>query len=229
MRTRDKYNDSIHKLGRTTNLIAIILMLMVPIAFKIYTGTEFDTAAFIQHGLPLIIIYSIVGVTEIFSYTPVLGAGGTYVSFITGNISNMKLPSSIAAQQAINAKKGSEEADVASTLAIATSSFVTVTVLIIGLIGFSFFKGILENEVLAPGFTNVLPALMGAFATPFILKSPKKALVAIAFIIIYQYILVPLAPPKIGGILPAFTVFFSVLVTTGVSYLMFKNNKKKAS
>lgn len=229
MRTREKYNDSIHTLGRTTNFIAIILMIMVPVAFKIYTGTEFDTAAFIQHGLPLIIIYSIVGVTEIFSYTPVLGAGGTYITFITGNISNMKLPSSIAAQEAINAKKGSEEADIASTLAIATSSFVTVTVLIIGLIGFSFFKEVLENELLAPGFANVLPALMGAFATPFMMKSPKKALIAIVFILFYQYVLIPMAPTKIGGILPAFTVFFSVIVTVGVSYIIFKNTKEKAN
>lgn len=37
-------------------------------------------------------MYWAVGIVEIFTYVPMLGAGGSYLSFVTGNISNLKLP-----------------------------------------------------------------------------------------------------------------------------------------
>ena len=74
--------------------------------------------------LKLIPTYWTVAVVEVIVYTPMLGAGGTYLSFVTGNIANLKLPCAINAMEGADVKANSEEGEVVSTIAIATSSIV---------------------------------------------------------------------------------------------------------
>ena len=73
-------------------------------------------------------IYWTVCTIEVFTYAPMLGSGGTYLAFVTGNITNLKAPAAINSMEAAKVKPGSEEGEVISTIAIATTSIVTTII-----------------------------------------------------------------------------------------------------
>lgn len=179
-----KYFNSIHRSGRIATIITIILMMIVPLACQIYAGVTID----LKHlGVALISVGAMfvpLSIVEVFSYAPYLGAGGTYLAFITGNIGAMKLPATIASVNQMDKKFGSKEADVIALLATAASSIVTTVIVFVGMLFISQMLPLLQSPVLKPAFDNMRPALIGAFGIPFIIKSFKAALppILVAFI-----------------------------------------------
>lgn len=227
MKNREEYLESIHRLGRITNLIALLLMIMVPIAAMFITGTFPSLTKLLSILIPVAIVWIVVGIAEFIAYVPILGPSGSYLSFVTGNISNMKLPASITAQNSLKAEKGSEEAEVASTIAIASTSLVTVTILIIGLLALPFLTPILANPVLKPGFENIMPALLGALGAPYILASPKKAIIPTFTVIILYYVVYPLVGPALAALINAFLMVIVIIVSVTSSYMLWKRSKNK--
>ena len=96
--------------------------------------------------------------------TPMLGAGGGYLAFITGNLINMKIPCAVNARDIVGAKTGTPENEIISTLSIATSSLVTIVVLALGVLLLVPLQPVLQSPALQPAFENVVPALFGAMA-----------------------------------------------------------------
>ncbi|MFV0424054.1 MAG: hypothetical protein ACK5K7_00560 [Bacilli bacterium] len=225
MRSREEYTNQIHRLGRITNFIAVVLMVLVPIIISNVFDIPINFKMYMQYGFPFAVIFIFVGVAEVLAYTPILGASGSYLSFITGNIGNMKIPAAVSAQQAINAKKGTEEAEVASTMAIATSSFITVAVLTVGIFFMSFIAPILENPVLEPAFKNIMPALMGAFATPLVIANPKKAVVPVITVLLLKYISPMMLAKSVNFYVTLFLMVIVIIVALVYEYIKYSINK----
>jgi hypothetical protein len=156
-------------------------------------------------------MYWAVGIVEIFTYVPMLGAGGTYLSFVTGNISNLKLPCAIDAMERANVKATSEEGEVISTISIAVSSIVTTLIILIGVICIVPLTPILESPVLVPAFDMILPALFGGLAVVFISKNAKLSIAPIALMLIL-FIFVPALNASTVGIMVPVGVVFTVIV-----------------
>ena len=93
---QNDYYSSIHRLGRWSPLIDIVLMFMVPLVTTIIYDVKLNPAAIIAAAIQLCIVFIPTQLTEVISFSPILGAGGTYLSFITGNVMNMKLPAAAA-------------------------------------------------------------------------------------------------------------------------------------
>ncbi|WP_423363087.1 hypothetical protein [Mycoplasma sp. P36-A1] len=227
MKSREEYLESIHKLGRVTNLIALLLMIGVPFASMFITNVYPDFKELITILIPVAAVWIVVGIAEFIAYVPMLGPSGSYLSFVTGNISNMKLPASISAQNSLGAAKGSEESEVASTIAIASTSIVTVIILIIGLIALPFLTPFLENPILKPGFDNIMPGLMGALAAPYIIASPKKTIIPLISLLIIYYVIFPLVGPNISALISAFLTVIIIVISVSSSYILWKRSCKK--
>ena len=133
------YYDKVHNWGRISTVTALCVMLMFPMAICLYFGVFPPFENVFKGLLQVIPLYWTVAVVEVIFYTPMLGAAGTYLSFVTGNIVNLKLPCAISAMESAKVKANSEEGEVISTIAIATSSIVTTIVLAIGVIAFAPF------------------------------------------------------------------------------------------
>jgi hypothetical protein len=146
-----------------------------------------------------------------------LGAGGSYLSFVTGNISNLKLPCAINALEQAGVKANSEEGEVVSTIAIAVSSIVTTLIILLGVILIVPLTPILNAPVLQPAFANIIPALFGGLGVVFVSKNWKIA-VAPAVLMLVLFIFVPALNAGTVGIM----VPVSVLFTLGVSRFMYK-------
>ena len=156
-------------------------------------------------------MYWAVGIVEIFTYVPMLGAGGTYLSFVTGNISNLKLPCAIDAMERADVKASSEEGEVISTIAIAVSSIVTTLIIVVGVICIVPLTPLLESPVLTPAFDMILPALFGGLAVVFISKNLKLSIAPI-ILMLALFIFVPALNASTVGIMVPVGVLFTVAV-----------------
>lgn len=172
------YINATHRVGKISDSIAVLLILMVPAVITLVYGAnvEIQYSNTMSAIIALTAIYGVVSVVEVVSYSPFLGSGGTYLSFITGNIMNMKLPVAQNALRVNNIERGTEEAEVITTLAIGASSIVTTLILFLGMLFLgSILVPIITGPALAPAFDNVTPALTGALAAPYFMKNKKLA------------------------------------------------------
>ena len=137
-----------------------------------------DLGAVAKGFLAVGLVWTVSSVAEFLIYTPMLGAGGGYLAFITGNLINMKIPCAMNAREMVGAKTGTAENEIISTLSIATSSLVTILVLAFGVLLLTPLQPILQSEALQPAFSNVVPALFGAMAYKYYRKDNEHAALA---------------------------------------------------
>jgi hypothetical protein len=203
--------DSVHFYGRVWGIIVGAVLISLPIILSIIFGALPNGEILLKGLFATAPMYWAVGIIEIFTYVPMLGAGGTYLSFVTGNISNLKLPCAIDAMERANVKASSEEGEVISTIAIAVSSIVTTLIIIIGVICIVPLTPVLENPVLVPAFDMILPALFGGLAVVFISKNAKLSIAPIILMLVL-FIFVPALNTSTVGIMVPVGVVFTVIV-----------------
>lgn len=176
----EDFNNGLHRLGRFTLIAGIVLLMAVPFAFGMISGVMPDMAAFLKGFANVAVVYFPVSVVEFLVYAPMLGAGGSYLAFITGNVTNMKIPCAMNARDIAKTEVGTPENEIVSTISVATSAIVTTLVILVGVILLVPLQPVLNSEVLQPAFNNVVPALFGALALKYFSKSPQIALIPLA-------------------------------------------------
>ena len=119
------YMKETDRLGKIWIWTACVVVLMVPAAACVYYNAWPEMTAVLKGLLGVAPIYWTVGLIEVITYTPMLGVGGTYLSFVTGNLTSLKAPSALSAMENCGVKPGSEEGEVISTIAIAVSTIVS--------------------------------------------------------------------------------------------------------
>ncbi|MBO7689865.1 MAG: hypothetical protein J6T14_03395 [Clostridia bacterium] len=160
----EKYDRTTHRLGRAASLLTLALLLGAPFAIGGYLGAMPDLGAVARGFLAIGLVWLGSSVGEYLIYTPMLGAGGSYLAFITGNLINMKIPCAMNAKDLVGAKSGTKENEIVATLSIATASLVTILVLALGVALLIPLQPVLQAPALQPAFDTVVPALFGAMA-----------------------------------------------------------------
>ena len=204
------YMDSVHHYGRVWNLSMMVLLLMFPAAVSIIFHAPADGKGLLMGLIATAPMYWAVGFIETLTYVPMLGAGGSYLSFVTGNISNLKLPCALNALEQADVKANSEEGEIVSTVAIAV-------IIILGVILIIPLTPVLESPALAPAFAQILPALFGGLGVVFISKNAKLSIAPICLMLVL-FIFVPALNSSTVGIM----VPVSVLFTVGVARILYK-------
>ena len=211
------YIDSVHRDGTIWNLAMMGLLFLYPIAVAVIFQTLPDWQALLMGLIATAPMYWAVGIIETITFVPMLGAGGSYLSFVTGNISNLKLPCAINALEQNEVSANSEEGEIISTIAIATSSIVTTVIIIIGVVCIVPLTPVLEAPVLEPAFAQMLPALFGGLGVAFVSKNWKIAVAPVILMLILFVFVPALNAGTVGIMVPV-----SVLFTIGVSFVLYK-------
>lgn len=219
MKKNLSYMDSVHRDGRIWNLSVMVILFLFPILVGVIYKAMPD-----WHGLLMGIIatapmYWAVGVVETITYVPMLGAGGSYLSFVTGNISNLKMPVALNALEQAEVSIRSEEGEIVSTIAIAVSSIVTTLIIILGVILITPLTPILDAPVLEPAFAQLLPALFGGLGVVFVSKNWKIAVAPVVLMLVLFIAIPALNAGTVGIMVPV-----GVLFTLGVSRIMYKKH-----
>ena len=176
----EQFNNGLHRLGRITMLSAMIIMTLVPFVMGAIFDVSPDMQAFLRGYAKVAVVYLPVSLVEFLVYAPMLGSGGSYLAFITGNVTNMKIPCAMNSRDIAGTEVGTPENEIISTLSIATSAIVTTLVIVAGVILLVPLQPVLQNEALLPAFNNVVPALFGALGLKYFAKSPQIAIIPVA-------------------------------------------------
>ena len=211
------YMDKVHRWGTVWNLSMMGILLAFPVAVGILFQAAPDLQGLLMGLVATAPMYWAVGVIETFTYIPMLGAGGSYLSFVTGNISNLKLPCALNALEQAEVKAGSDEGEVVSTIAIAVSSIVTTLIIILGVILIVPLSPVLESPVLEPAFAQILPALFGGLGVVFVSRNWKIAIAPVSLMLVLFIAVPALNAGTVGIMVPV-----SVLFTLGVSRILYK-------
>ena len=216
------YNARTHVLGRVISVITLVLLVGAPFVIGIYLGAMPDLGAVARGFFSVGLVWMVSSIAEFLIYTPMLGAGGGYLAFITGNLINMKIPCAVNARDIVGAKTGTAENEIISTLSIATSSLVTILVLALGVLLLVPLQPILQSEALQPAFSNVVPALFGAMAYKYFRKNMKIALAPL----IVMSVLFILVPALTGS--TSFMIIPSGAMAIGIAYFFYKKQTREA-
>ncbi|NMD42082.1 MAG: hypothetical protein GYA86_02075 [Firmicutes bacterium] len=195
------YSERIHQWGRLWCALALIIFTFFPAAASIYYRAWPDGILLLRGLAGVVPIYWTVGIIEALTFSPMLGSGGSYLGFVTGNLSNLKVPCALNAMEIAGVKPGTEKGELISTVAIAVSSFVTTAVIFLGVLLLAQLQPILESELLAPAFANILPSLFGALGVVFITRNWKIAVAPILFMLVL-FILVPSLATSVSVLVP---------------------------
>lgn len=221
MKNNKQYNymDSVHRDGRIWNIAVMIILLAFPVIVGVIFGSGPNWQGVWQGLVATAPMYWAVGVIETITYIPMLGAGGSYLSFVTGNISNLKLPCALNALENAEVKAQSEEGEIISTIAIAVSSIVTTIIIILGVILIVPLNPILSSEVIKPAFDQMLPALFGGLGVAFVSKNVKLAAAPVLLMLVLFIFVPALNAGTVGIMVPVGVIF-----TIAYARILYKKN-----
>ena len=216
--TLSAYFDKVHRWGLIWNIGALLMLLSIPVVISANIGAWPELKVLATVLSKLMLFYWVTAVIEVVTYVPMLGAGGTYLSFVTGNITNLKLPCGLSAMENAKVRPNTEEGEVISTIAIGVSSIVTTVIIAVGVLAFSPIlpKMTAPGSAFKPAFEQVLPALFGALGASYFAKHWK-----LVFAPIIVGVVILIFAPEMGvGTL----MFPTIIASIAAAFVMYKKN-----
>lgn len=223
------YNLKSHIIGKIWLALALVIFFAVPTAICLYYDVKPDMTVMGTSAvlIPFIINF-LSGIFEPIIYSPMLGINSAYLAFITGNLSNLKIPCVVKAQEICGTKLGTEENEVVSTLSVATSTLVTTVIIAIFvlILAVSNVETAIKNTPwITPAFTCVVYALFGSLGGKYVVKNIKLAVFPLVIIVAFSLIL-GFAAPSLG--VGSAYLFVGIALCAIFGVLQVVREKKKA-
>lgn len=189
----EKFDNSMHKYGRISTVIIMLMLILSPFIVSIYFGVKFNLKSALGASIGICALFLPASVVEVITYAPMLGTGATYLAFITGNLTNLKIPCCMNARSLVGTEFGTKENEIVSTISVSVSSLTTILVIALGVLLMVPLEPIINSPVLEPAFTTVVPALFGALGYQYVKQAPKVAIVPFLLVSIICYVVPSLA------------------------------------
>lgn len=209
------FDEKTHIYGRIWILSALVMIFAYPIIVCIVYDAWPGWMPVLKGLLGVAPIFWTVGLIEVLTFVPMLGTASSYLAFVTGNLTNLKVPAALTAMENAKTKPGSEEGEVISTIAVATSSIVTTVVIALGVALLVPLTPILDNPAIKPAFDNILPSLFGGLAVVYVSKNWKISIVPLVFMVTL-FLLVPSLSGSVGVLVPV-----GALITIGSARILY--------
>lgn len=183
---KDKYVPATNKIGKITGYLGVILSFCPALLLAIVYGSLPSGTALLTAFIAGASSFGILWIVEPISYYPIVGTAGTYMAFLSGNISNMRIPCASMAQMSAGVEAGSDEGSVIATIGMSLSIIVNVSILTIGaILGTSILSKLPDNIKAALGY--LLPALFGALLVQFGMKMVKHSVIMIIIAVVLYF------------------------------------------
>lgn len=160
----DPFQKWAHSYGRFGTVLALVYMVSLPlIVCVVYDCMPSLADVFNLSTFSILLIYIPVGISEALSFVPVLGSS-SYLTFITGNIMNLKFPCAVNAMKVADVEQNTPEGDAVATVGVAVSSILTVIILAFAALLSGFIQPIFEIPAVKTASGYIIPALFGSMA-----------------------------------------------------------------
>jgi hypothetical protein len=217
----EKYNNTTHIIGRIGLSLGVLLLVASPFVMGAVLGAMPNIPAFLKGFAQIAVVYIPSCIVEFLIYTPMLGSGGGYLAFLTGNLINMKIPCILNSRDGAKTEIGTPENEIISTLSIATSALVTTLVIAVGVVLMIPLAPVFNSPVLQPAFENVVPALFGAMAVRYFRKGKK----IVAIPLVSMSLLFIFVPSLIGSV--GTLMIVSGAIAIAHAWILFKKEGAK--
>ncbi len=187
------FEASVHRIGRITIMTCMLFALCIPVFVAILFGIMPPTKNLISGIITVSSFMIPLSIAEILAFYPILGDGGLYIAYTTGNISSLKLPCAAIGMEAAEVKPATPEGKIISIIAMSGSVIVCELLLVIAVILLVPLTGYLNTPLLKPAFEQILPALFGALGAYFILKNYRLAIIPFGLGVVFSLFHVPTA------------------------------------
>lgn len=163
------------KIGVITIIVPMLMCFLPNVYLFLRFGAFPPLSVALKAWAMIATIFGAFYIVELVSYYPILGLTGTYITFLTGNMGNLRVPCSAVAQEVVGVKPGTQEAEIVSTLgltdSVVTNLFFTTLAAVAGATLLAIFP-----EPIAIAFKQyTVAAIFGAVFGQFTLKYPALA------------------------------------------------------
>ena len=176
MNNQDYYNKEyvpqVNKIGKITGYLGVLLSFTPALVLAVVYGILPKPAALLTAFISGASAFGVLWFVEPISYFPVVGAAGTYMAFLSGNISNMRIPCASMAQVAADVEPGTEKGSVVTIGAILGTSVLSML-----------------PDTIKAALNYLLPALFGALLVQFGMKMKKHSVIMVVFAIILYFMI----------------------------------------
>lgn len=229
----DSFQAWAHKWGRIGTLIALLYMIALPfIVLGFYDSIPSLGQVINLSTISILMIYIPVGFSEAISYTPILGAS-SYLTFITGNIMNLKLPCAVNAMKLAKKEANTPEGEAISSVAVAVCSIMTVIILALAALFSAWISPVFELPAVKTASNYLIPALFGSltlglFASTSsgkkVVKNGVMGVVPVIIIITILALVVRITTESSLFGMVGFLILFMLPVSIISSRIMWKKN-----
>jgi len=214
----DYFETISHRVGRVTLALGFIISLLPPLLLWLIYGLVPPWQNLLTGIVNVSIIMLPVSIVEVLTFSPMMGSGAMYLSYLTGNISNLKMPSAAISLDAVDVKKATRQGDIIAIIAISGSVIGSEIVLILGVILIIPVSPWLVHPLIKPAFEQILPALFGALGAFYIMKEWRLAVAPLVSAVILSLI---------GKVPSNFTIPICVVISLLAARFFYKKNMIK--
>lgn len=218
----DNYLTGITKIGRVTMLLGMLATLLPALLMTFYFGYNPGISAIIAGAVCQISVSGAFWFSEPISYYPIVGRAGLYMTFLSGNTVNVRIPAAISAQQASGHTSGTNKGSIMGTVGMGVSVWICAILLTLSIIAGEAILSKVPASFMTV-LSLIIPALFGGIFTQFAIKSPKTGVFALAVCYIMMQV-VKILPGNLSFLITVVAVFSSIYVA---KKLMDKELKKK--
>ncbi len=208
----DEFMPKMNKIGKITGALGVLVAFVPALVLAVVFGILPKPAALLTAFIAGSTSFGVLWFVEPISYFSVLGPIGTYMAFLSGNISNMRVPCASMAQVSADVEPGSEKGTIIATLGMAVSIVINVSVLTVGIILGSSILSMLP-ETVTGALNYLLPALFGALLMQFGMSAKGHA----ALILVWAILINIALQLGLFGWLPGANNYLGILTSVFLS------------
>ena len=221
MRTTSNYQSWVHRFGIVSSLILLIAMTAFPIAASAIYGLWPDLGQLWPGFIAVILFMAPFWPAETIGYMSVMGPGALYMSYITGNVTNLRMPATVGTINSLGIKPNTDECHTLAIIACGASVITTVAVIAIGVVVAAPLEPVLNLPAIQPAFNYVVPALYGGLVAQTILKGKKQFLlylIPLAVCLFFCYF---------TSVNSAYYMLIAIAISGAVHVLDYRRGKEK--
>lgn len=221
LQPRNEFNKWVHKFGISSSILIFLLMMGFPLAVSTVYGLWPSLSKMWPGFAMALMLVAPYWPAETIGYMPIMGPGALYMSYITGNVTNLRMPSTVGTINILGLKPNSDECHTMAIIACGASIITAVTIIVLGLLAARPMAPLLQSPTVKPAFDYVIPALFGGLVAQGLLKSRRDVLLYLP----------PLAVNLILGfftkINQAYIMLIGIASAVCVAVIVYRRGKKE--
>ena len=217
-----KFRRWVHNFGSSTSLFLFALMMLLPLLISMIYDLWPTFASMFPGFISVTLMMAPWWPAETIGYMPIMGPGALYMSYITGNVTNLRMPVTVSVMNNLGLEPGSSECHTVAIIACGSSIIMSTVAVMVGLIFYKPLTPVMTSEFLAPGFNKVIPALLGGLNAQTVLKNSRS------FLLFLLSLAINFTLGKLTGWNAAYIMLIAMAIVVVIAYFDYKNTKKKA-